>query len=182
MKTRSPYNPRRRRFVGAAAVAAAGGMSACAGRGSAWRFLTDEEAATLNAACDRIIPPDEFPGAAWAGATRYIDRQLFASPQSRHREAYRRGVPLIEQTAREMFRSGFAALEPAQQDETLRVVEKKAAAFFALLVQHTMQSYYGDPRHGGNRDGVGWRSIGVPITIVRGRSQHDLTRPEGGKA
>jgi gluconate 2-dehydrogenase gamma chain len=157
-------------------------MSACRSGKSAWRFLTDAEAAIAAAACDRIIPSDEFPGAAWAGAGRYIDRQLFAGPLSRHREAYRNGLAAINQSAQEMFQSEFAALEPERQDETLRAVEKKAPQFFALLVQHTMQSYYGDPRHGGNREAVGWRSVGVPLSIVRGRSQHDLTKLEGGKA
>jgi gluconate 2-dehydrogenase gamma chain len=157
-------------------------MSACSGSKGAWRFLTDEEARITAAACDRIIPPDEFPGAASTGAVRYIDRQLFAGPQSRHRDAYREGLVAVNRTAREMFGADFVALHPNRQDETLRAVENKTAPqFFALLVQHTMQSYYGDPRHGGNRDGVGWRSLGLPLTIVRGRSQHDLARIGGGE-
>jgi gluconate 2-dehydrogenase gamma chain len=38
------------------------------------------------------------------------------------------------------------------------------------VVSHTMQGFYGDPRHGGNRNWASWRMLGVPITPVRGRS------------
>jgi hypothetical protein len=42
------------------------------------RFLTTAEIATLEALCDRIVPPDHDPGAAALGAARYIDQLLSA--------------------------------------------------------------------------------------------------------
>jgi gluconate 2-dehydrogenase gamma chain len=53
-------------------------------------------------------------------------------------------------------------LRSEQQDQILAHLEEKRSPFFALLVEHTMQGFYGDPRHGGNRDRVGWRMIGFP--------------------
>jgi gluconate 2-dehydrogenase gamma chain len=34
--------------------------------------------------------------------------------------------------------------------------------FFPLVVTHTRQGFYSDPVYGGNRDHVGWKSIGFP--------------------
>src|SRR5882724_13504236 len=42
------------------------------------RFFTGHERATLEALCDRIIPPDADPGASALGAARYIERFLTA--------------------------------------------------------------------------------------------------------
>ena len=55
-------------------AAAAATVAACGKPGSRWRTLTEEEAKTLAAACDRIVPPDQDPGAAQAGAVEFIDR------------------------------------------------------------------------------------------------------------
>ncbi len=192
MKTVRPYDPRRRRFLQAATTAAGGALSSCGGSKSPWRFLTAPEAETAAAVCERIIPADEYPGAAWAGAVNYIDRQLSGSLR-RFRQTYRKGLAGIDQTAREMFQERFAALAVPRQIEVLKRLESGRAPgaawkdsppkqFFDLIVAHTMQSYYGDPRHGGNRDAVGWRSIGLPLTPVRGRSQHDLTKAPGERS
>ena len=35
--------------------------------------------------------------------------------------------------------------------------------FFDLLLTHTRQGFYGDPRHGGNRDLVSWKMVGLPF-------------------
>lgn len=180
------WNPRRRRFLEAAASAAAAGYSAgCSGPKGPWRTLTAREGETAAAACECIIPTDEYPGAAWAGAVAYIDLQL-CGHLKKYRGAYRQGLAALDGAAG----GNFAALPQPRQVELLKLVEKGKAkapgwtpedqrAFFALILAHTMQSYYGDPRHGGNRDQVGYRMLGVPASPVRGRSQHDLT---GGKA
>jgi gluconate 2-dehydrogenase gamma chain len=41
--------------------------------------------------------------------------------------------------------------------------------FFDMLVAHTMQGFYGDPRHGGNRERASWKMLGVASPPVRGR-------------
>ncbi|MFB3825572.1 MAG: gluconate 2-dehydrogenase subunit 3 family protein [Bryobacteraceae bacterium] len=180
----SRWNPRRRRFLGAAAVAAAApGMVSCTGKSSPWRTLSDAEARAAEAVCECLIPTDEFPGAAWAGAVHYIDRQL-AGHLGHLRETYRRGLAMMDAAARGQGAADFAALAADRRVELLKAVEKgKAAAagwnpaeqraFFSAILANTMQSFYGDPRHGGNRDGIGYRMLGIPLTPVRGR--------EGGK-
>ena len=182
-----PSQPRRRRFLKTAAAAAASGALASCGRsGSSWRFFTAHEARTVEAASERLIPTDQDPGAAWAGVVRYIDRQLAGHFNFRtFRELYRQGLAGIDQTSAAMFRARFINLTADQQAEVLKALEKGTPPgetwkqvpprrFFDALLNHTMQGYYGDPRHGGNRDGVGWRALGLPPTLVRGREQHDL--------
>ena len=155
-----PIQIDRRGFVAAGVAAATG----CQAKRSPWRFLTVSEAETLNAICDRIIPPDSTPGAAQAGVVRYIDRQL-----TRHfrefQNAYRQGIAAVEDLAG----GGFCALSPTNQDEILRKVEREQKPFFSLVVAHAMQGFYGSPRHGGNDKYVSWAMLGIPASPVRGR-------------
>jgi gluconate 2-dehydrogenase gamma chain len=179
---------RRRRFLQVAATAAASGAAvSCGGRKSPWRFFTIEEAGILTALCERIIPTDQEPGAAWAGVVNFIDRHL-TGHYKRFQETYRQGLACVEQTSQALFGKRFLELGGEQQTEILRVLESDQAPreiwmqvpakqFFDLVVAHTMQGYYGDPRHGGNRDAVSWKVIGVPLVPIRGRDQYDLSKP-----
>ena len=45
-----------------------------------------------------------------------------------------------------------------------------------MVVAHTMQGFYGSPRHGGNREAMSWRMLGVPDPPVRGRAPYDFTK------
>ena len=37
-----------------------------------------------------------------------------------------------------------------------------SSEFFELLLTHTRQGLFSDPAYGGNRDFIGWKSIGYP--------------------
>ncbi len=177
----------RRQFIRAAAAGvAAGPILGCGIAKNSWRFLTSSEAGALAALCERIIPEDEFPGAVRAGVVNYIDLQLMG-PYKRFRSAYRRGLAGTDQTSQAMFGQKLIALGGAQQDEVLKALEKGNAPgtiwketapreFFDLLLSHTMQGFYGDPRHGGNREGVSWQMLGLPNPPIRGRLHYDLTK------
>jgi gluconate 2-dehydrogenase gamma chain len=145
---------KRRKFLGTAAVAVSGVAAGCGPRGS-YRFFTDAEAGKLEAMLACIIPSDDTPGARDAGVIHYIDRQL----TGRFREH------------RQTYRAGLAALGDTITDQTLRDMERDAARkpFFDLVVTHAMQGFYGNPRHGGNRDFASWRMLGIPLVPVRGR-------------
>jgi gluconate 2-dehydrogenase gamma chain len=65
--------------LGASALArgAAGATPPTAAPTPAYRFFNAEEAAFVEPAVDRLIPPDErWPGAREAGVPTYIDQQL----------------------------------------------------------------------------------------------------------
>ena len=57
--------------------------------------------------------------------------------------------------------------------EVMQQLERDPASepFFDLVVTHAMQGFYGDPRHGGNRDFASWRMLGLPPVPVRGRNR-----------
>ena len=73
----------RRQFLRAAAVVLGALALPYTRAERAWarakgRFFTRSERATLDALCDRIIPPDDTPGASALGAGRYIEIMLSA--------------------------------------------------------------------------------------------------------
>jgi gluconate 2-dehydrogenase gamma chain len=167
----------RRSLLGVGLAAVAGSAISCApGKaGSPWRFFTIPEAETLDAICAQLIPADRDPGAKEARVINYIDIQL--SRQFRkHRAAYREGLARVDATSRAKFGSRFVELTSDQQIESLKAVEATAKAFFDLLLTHTRQGFYGDPRHGGNRNMASWKMVGLPFPPVRGRERYDQTK------
>lgn len=160
--------PTRRNFLGTAAVAAASGAAAGCGAQGKHRFFTDAEARTLEAMLAHIIPSDDAPGAREAGVIRYIDRQLTRKFRDQQK-LYRNGIGAL---------LNFADLPPGEQLEELRKVEadKQRKPFFDAVVTHAMQGFYGNPRHGGNREFASWRMLGIPPVPVRGRNPYDLTK------
>lgn len=167
----------RRTFLQAAvAVAAAGAATGCRGANSRWRFFSPEEANTLQAISDCIVPADQDPGAVRADVVQYIDRQLnghFAE----HGKTYRAGLA----AANRLAGGSFAAAPANRQQEVLQQLQGDAELrrFFDLVVTHSMQGFYASPRHGGNRDFVSWRMLQVPVLPARGRDTRDL--PKGGR-
>ena len=167
---------RRRELLRIAGTATAcGALTSCGRESTPWRFLTPPEARTLETVCEQIIPADQTPGAAWAGVVNFIDRQL-TGPYRRQQARYRSGLAEIEEASGGKFCKDFAALEPGQQTALLESLTGSAKRFFSTVIAHTMQGYYGDPRHGGNRDAVSWRMLGVPVIPIRGRNRYELPK------
>jgi len=120
-----------------------------------WEFFTAEEAATVEALVDRLIPPDaQTPGGKDAGCAVFIDRQLTGGyghqeglynlppfhdgieqqgPQSPKGPAdmYRAAIAALNRYCRTQSQNGqnsgaFDTLPVARQDEILRGLESKA--------------------------------------------------------
>jgi gluconate 2-dehydrogenase gamma chain len=167
---------RRRAFLGAGFSAAIVGSTVGCGSGTGqWRFFTPAEARTLEAVCAQLIPADRDPGAKEAGVVNYIDIQL-TRVFRKHRAAYRRGLAAIDAESRARAGKLFADLQPPEQTEALNAVEEKSQAFFDLMLTHTRQGFYGDPRHGGNRNMVSWKMLGLPFPPVRGRQHYEAPK------
>ena len=162
----------RRKFLGMVAAAASAATVSCGGSRRPWRFLSTDEALTLSAISERIIPADQDAGAAAAGVVAYIDRQL-NGPYRRFRKTYREGLLAIDSASAARFSRRFTELTAEQADQLLKELEAAKSSFFQLVVAHTMQGYYGDPRHGGNTDAVSWRMLGVPTVPIRGRWKYE---------
>jgi gluconate 2-dehydrogenase gamma chain len=140
-----------------------------------WDFLDDAQARTLTAICDQIVPADDYPSASQAGVLVYIDRQL-ARHYRRHRDTYREGLEQANAISRKRFGNDLAALASTQQAELVADLSRQNPGFFNLVRNHTFEGYYGAPRHGGNRDAVSWRMLGLAEPPVRGRAQYDLRK------
>lgn len=166
----------RRTFLGAGLSTAVGVTASCGARpGSGWRFFTAEEALTVDAICEQIIPADRDAGAREARVVNYIDLQLVRSFR-KYQGTYRQGIAATDAVARKQFDKRFVELPAAQQTTVLLDIEKSQKPFFDLILAHTRQGFYGDPRHGGNRNMVSWKMLQLPYPQVRGR-QH----PDGDK-
>ena len=146
-----------------------------------YRFFTYEEAALLTDICEQLIPGDDTPGATETGAVNFIDRQL-CGVLKRHQQSYRRGLGAFSQTCRQEHGMLFQDLPAAKKIAALRALELGKAptelwgkpspqAFFNLVLAHTMQSFYGSPRHGGNRDYASYRMLGLDYPPVVGRNR-----------
>jgi gluconate 2-dehydrogenase gamma chain len=177
----SSFQLNRRAFLQAAlaATAAAGTGVGCSRNRTPWRFLTLDEARAFAAISDQIIPPDQDPGASWAGVVNYIDRQL-CGPYENLQSIYRLGLAGVDQSSQSLYGKLFADLGATQQIDLLHRLETGKAAgaiwkqissieFFGYLLDHTMQGFYGDPRHGGNREGTSWKMLNLPYPPIRGR-------------
>ena len=84
---------------------------------------------------------------------------------------YRAGIKAVDAAVVRESRGGsFAKLAAADQDAFLQRLEKgdvalegiAAKAFFAQLLQNTLEGFWSDPIYGGNRDMAGWKLIGFP--------------------
>jgi gluconate 2-dehydrogenase gamma chain len=180
-------NLSRREFIQlAAAAAAASGTISCSGSRTPWRFLRVGEARTLAAICDQLIPPDQDPGADWAQVVNFMDIQL-CGPFRDAQALYRDGIASANTTAQAQFGKPFAGLIGDQQVEILSALESGNAPkaiwatvdprrFFETMLAHTMDGFYGDPRHGGNRAHASWKMVGLPYPPVRGRSRYDASK------
>jgi Gluconate 2-dehydrogenase subunit 3 len=142
-------------------------------------MLTEQQLATLRALVDRIIPADDFPSGWQAGVGDYLVGQ-FERDLRAQLDRYRAGLQALDAEAQAAggpsTGSGqaarFAQLDAEQQDALLQRIEAGAvttpwpinpAAFFQMVVEHSMEGFYSDPGNGGNRDGVSWRMIGFEV-------------------
>ena len=149
---------------------------------SGLRSLTAAQYMTLAAACERILPRDQDPGATDLGCALYIDRAL-AEPDAHalFGRALLGGLKALDNQSLRRFQGPFAEATAAQQDQLLGEwqVSKHSGetAFFEVLHALTMEGAFGDPSHGGNKDGQGFAMVGfwpppptpgVPLTKLKG--------------
>src|SRR5258705_8559268 len=130
--------------------------------------LTDEQQQTLRAAVDRIIPPDDYPGAWQSGVGDYLARQ-FEGDLLPVLDDYRSGLTALEAESIARFQQRFTLLSHGQQDTLLQHIEAgevltvwnvAPTVFFNLLVNTTAEGFYSEPEQGGNRERISWAMTG----------------------
>ena len=133
-----------------------------------FRFFSSAQGAAVEAVTDQIVPADEQPGAKWAGVVHYIDLALTGDLKDL-RPAYSQGIQHLEALAHEISGRTFAelqftdlasVLEKLEHDQTQITKGLIGREFFELMRRHTLEGFFGEPKHGGNRDSVGWKVLG----------------------
>jgi gluconate 2-dehydrogenase gamma chain len=156
--------------------------SACRNKISRWRYLNEEEITLLDAVVEQIIPTDDFPGGKWANVSNFIDRQL-STYYTKHQIEYREGLAAFEKTVIQMKGKRFEELLFEEQTAILEKMETgefsgdywkdhPAASFFNLVRQHSLQGFYGSPLHGGNREYISYRMLGLDYPNVIGQNRY----------
>jgi len=123
-------------------------------------FLSAAEAADIEAVASQIIPSDDTPGAREAGVVYFIDRSL-ASFFSRLAGDYRAQLAEFQAAFRERHPSAgsFASLPSERQVEYLKEVDQ--TPFFTTTRLLTLLGMLSLSVYGGNRNGVGWKLLGL---------------------
>lgn len=154
-------------------------------KNSKWRYLTDDEAKLLDSLTQQIIPTDEDPGAKEANVLNFIDKQL-VHYYSRHQETYRKNLSLLQQVCQQKHNSKYEDLDWDTQTQFLESIEagevespnwteQEQKNFLSMLIDHTMQGFYGSPRHGGNKNYVSYQMIGLDYPFIIGQNRYENT-------
>jgi gluconate 2-dehydrogenase gamma chain len=125
--------------------------------------LTHAEYLTVGAACERILPRDEDPGALDLDVPVYIDRMLALDDYRHWADSFRAGLVALEVESQGRCGKPFHLAGAVEQDDILEAWQDGTPAqseFVRMLVHLTLEGAFGDPSHGGNKNGLGWRLIG----------------------
>ena len=103
----------------------------------------------------------------WKDGTPEQGYQLKLTPA----QLYRVAIQATDAYCRRTFnKKSFAELAAANQDKVLQGLEKgeielagaPSKEFFTMLWQNTQEGFFADPMYGGNRDFIGWKTVGFP--------------------
>jgi gluconate 2-dehydrogenase gamma chain len=169
------------KMVGVSSMILASGCSSTKGK---WRFFTDSEAPVVQAITEQIIPSDDDAGANDANVINYLDKQLMGFFRQ-YQQTFRRGIAGVQQTSMILFKDKFESLDWSQQTEVLQRLEDgtaegdiwqtdSAQTFFNLICDHTMQGFYGSPRHGGNRRFVSFKMLDLDYPRIVGQNRYTV--------
>ena len=102
----------------------------------------------------------------WGEATPEQGYQRPLTPQ----KLYRLCIAAINEHCQSEYGEPFDGASSEQQLAVLRAMDDGSLSipgvpirdFFRMLHQNTIEGFFADPVHGGNRDKVGWRLVGFP--------------------
>jgi len=170
-------------FAGGGAAVLISFNSGCKNKISRWRYLEEQEITLLDAIVEQIIPTDDFPGGKWANVSNFIDRQL-DSYYRKYQTVYHEGLAALEKTVIKMKGKKFEELPFPEQTAILEKMESglfsgdywnnhSSAEFFDLVRQHSLQGFYGSPVHGGNREFISYRMLGLDYPNIIGQNRYN---------
>ncbi len=164
-------------------------ITSCDNYESIWRFFTNKEAKTVIAFAEQIIPADKDAGATEANVINFIDKQL-VNHYIRFQDEYRSGIQALEQSALALYNKSFYQLDTENQIAFMEQMESgelpenhwqemNQQRFFNMLLDHSMQGFYGSPRHGGNKDYVSYKMIQLDYPQIIGQNRYNTESVSG---
>jgi hypothetical protein len=140
----------------------AASQAACTAKEEAATYttLSGDEAREIIAIAARILPTTDTPGATEAGAVYFFDTAFstffasMAGPARQMLAGFQAGV-----AERYPGAQVFSDLDEADQDEYLASIE--STPFFQGARFMTLAGVFGMSMHGGNRDDIGWKLVGM---------------------
>lgn len=146
--------------------------------------LTAHEGRTAEAVFARMFPADQdTPGAREIGVLSYLDRSL-AGAYAADLAVYRGGLAALDAASHARYGRPFTDIGDSDQDAILGELERGEVAgwtapeqrpFFDLLRLHLQEGLFSDPVYGGNRDGLGWRTLGHPGIWLENSAEEQLS-------
>ncbi len=147
-------------------------------------FFTEEEIKLAEAIAEQIIPADDWPGGREAGVANFMDLQLIG-PYRRFQQDYRKGLAGLEHSCADKYHRKFIDLSRETQTAVLQDMETGrldgdiwrngfSEYFFELLRSHCLQGYYGSPRHGGNKNYISYKMIGLDEPQIVGENRYGI--------
>jgi len=124
------------------------------------KTLSAEDAAEIDAIANLIVPGGATPGARDAHAVYFIDNAL-GSFFAAQLPSFSQGLTDFQSGFAARYGAGkpFSAAPETQQIAWLHQVEE--TPFFAAVRRLTVLGLIAMPKYGGNRDGAGWKLLGV---------------------
>ena len=135
-------------------------QAACSARdeGAAFAVLSSGEARDFAAIAARIIPTTDTPGATEAGVIHFIDR-AFAAEMSGQLDAARNGLEAFNNAL--TAEHGETRLDELDEDvQDAFLASRESSPLFQMMRALTIFGFFSMPKHGGNRDKVGWELVG----------------------
>jgi gluconate 2-dehydrogenase alpha chain len=146
--------------------------------------LNPREGKTAEAVFARMFPTDsQTPGAREIGVLTYLDRAL-AGAYSDDLKTYRLGLALLDRACERRYGCEFARASEPDQDAVLGDLERGALPewvmpdqrqFFDLMRAHLQEGLFADPAYGGNRDKLGWQTLGHPGVWLTNSAEENLS-------
>lgn len=123
-------------------------------------ILREDEAIEFEAITARIIPTTDTPGAREAGVIYFFD-QSFGTFNAPMLPVLRNGLANI-QTG---IVGGHKFSELSEDDQDALLEENANTPFFGLIRMMTFAGFFGMSEYGGNKDGVGWKLLGMDPNV-----------------
>lgn len=119
-------------------------------------ILDDEEAVEFEAIAARIIPTTDTPGAREAGVIYFFD-QSFGAFNAPMLPVLRDGLENLQSSLDDGRK--FSDLSEDEQDAVLEANQN--TPFFFMIRMMTFSGFFGLSEYGGNKDGTGWKLLGM---------------------